>query len=179
MPPNYALQIALKDAAKAAGALEAALPDFDLDVQTFKITAVSEVEKWVEKCKVEKPHRFAVQSDHDVLAHRAFVLRNKTAEGQLYKSVTPQRFEELKTQWSNGIPEHAKEQFKDADHATNPWAATPANCNMKTGRYTDDAIKRQMSAVRGMGPEKAAQISAAVSAKLGDLYAPGFTNRGR
>jgi hypothetical protein len=48
---------------------------------------------------------------------------------------------------------------------------------MRTGRYTDDAIKRQMSLVRATGPEKSAQISASVGAKLGDIYAPGFKNR--
>ncbi len=64
-------------------------------------------------------------------------------------------------------------------HATNPWAPIPGNINMASGRYTDECIRRQMSVVRGMGLEKAAQISSAVSAKLGDLYAPGFTNRGR
>ncbi|MGD0332984.1 MAG: hypothetical protein ABSA90_06970 [Xanthobacteraceae bacterium] len=65
------------------------------------------------------------------------------------------------------------------EDSTNPWAATPENCDARTGRYREGAISRQMSCVRALGPEKSAQISAAVSAKLGDLYAPGYTNRGR
>lgn len=62
-----------------------------------------------------------------------------------------------------------------ADHAKNPWAAN-GNINPKTGRYTDDAIKRQMSLVR-VGVEPAAKIAAAVGSKLGDIYAPGFKSR--
>lgn len=180
MARNYALEGELKEAARAAGALESALQDFELDVQVFRITKAEEIPTWIAKTKTEFKHRYAIQSDHDLaLVHKAFVLKNKTAEGDLYKSVSPQRFEELKAQWSNGVPEHAKAQFKDTDHASNPWAATPSNCDMKTGRYNDDAIKRQMSAVRGMGTDnkgglKAASVAAAVGAVLGQLYAPGF-----
>jgi hypothetical protein len=68
------------------------------------------------------------------------------------------------------------------EDSKNPWAATPENCDPRTGRYREGAINRQMSCVRAMGPERAAEIAAAadgVGAKLGDLFAPGFTNRGR
>ncbi len=180
MARNFHLEGLLKEAAAAAGAREEALADFELDVQAFRITKAEEIPAWVERCKTEMKHRFAIQSDHDAeLCHKAFVLKNKTAEGALYKSVSPDRFEQLKVQWANGVPESEKTRFNGSDHKNNPWAAIETNINTKTGRYLEDAIKRQMSCVRAMGPERAAETAAVVGARLGQIYAPGFANKGR
>jgi hypothetical protein len=183
MSRNFYLEAQVKQAAAAAGALEAALQDFEIDVQTFAITKADEIEAWIAKCKVEKPHRFAIQGDADAeMCHRAFVLKNKTDESKLYLAVGERRYQELKAQWADGIPESEKKRLNgSANHENNPWAAVAGNIR-KDGRYTEDAIRRQMSAVRGMGTDskgglKAAGIAAAVGARLGQLYAPGFANK--
>jgi hypothetical protein len=176
MARNFLLEAQMKEAATLAGCLESALPDFELDVQTFKVTAASEIPAYVEKCKTEKPHRFAVQNNDDAeLCQRAFIFKNMTAQSQLYRAVGEKRFNELKALYANGLPESEKKRLNgSADHSKNPWAATEANINPKTGRFSDDAIHRQMSLVRATGPEKSAQIAASVGSKLGDLYAAGF-----
>lgn len=170
-PRNWYLEAQLKEAATAAGCLESALPDFEMDVQTYAITKADEIEKWVERCKAEKPHRFALQSDHDAaLAQSAFIFKNKTDEGKLYNAVGEQRFDELKKLYANGLPEAEEKRLNgSADHSKNPWNAA-GNTDAR-GRYTDDAIRRQMALVRAVGPEKGAAIAAAVGSKLGDLYA--------
>jgi hypothetical protein len=173
---NFLLEAQLKEAAALAGCLESAVNDFELDVQDHRITSAAEIPAWIEKAKEQFPHRFAVQSDHDrELCQQAFVFKNKTAESRLYRAVGEKRFEELKALYANGLPESEKKKLNgSADHRKNPWAPVESNINMKTGRYSDDAIKRQMSLVRATGPERAAQVAASVSAKLGDLYAAGF-----
>ena len=126
MSRNFYLEAQVKEAAQAAGALENALADFELDVQAFRLTKAEEIPAWIAKTKTEFPHRYAVQSDHDAeLCHKAFVLKNKTAEGALYKSVSPDRFEQLKVQWADGVPESEKTRFNGGggDHKNNPWAA--------------------------------------------------------
>lgn len=179
MPPNYALIAALKQAAIAAGALENAVADFELDVEGYRITSRDEIPAWIERAKQEFPHRFRTQSDGDAeLAHSAFVLKNLTAAGKLFSLVGGKRYEELKAQWSNGVPKSEKIRLNGkGDHSTNPWAATEGNINPKTGRFTDAAIAKQMSVVRGLGAEKSAALAAAVGSKLGDIYASGFQRR--
>ena len=91
MARNFLLEAQMKEAATAAGCLESALADFELDVQTFCVTSASEIPQWVEKCRTTKPHRFAVQTDHDAeLCQRAFVFKNMTAQSQLYRAVGEQ-----------------------------------------------------------------------------------------
>jgi hypothetical protein len=176
MSTNYALIADLKQAAIAAGALEAAVRDFELDVEGYRITSRDEIPAWIERAKQEFPHRFAVQSDEDAaLAHSAFVLKNLTDVGRLYTQVGEKRFAELKAQWSNGVPESAKKRLNGkGDHKTNPWAAVEGNINPKTGRFTDAAIAKQIGVVRALGAEKSAALAAAVGSRLGDLYASGF-----
>ncbi len=174
MPRNYALEGRIKEAAHAAGALPTALDDFVLDYQAYRFTSEEELPAWIEKCRGEYPHRFALQTDHDAeLCRAAFVAKNKTAEGRLYNTVGPQRYEELKAMYANGLPESEKKK-QDAAHANNPWAGAEGNINPKTGRFTENAIRRQFSCVRAMGPQRAAQIAAVCGSKLGDLYAAGF-----
>jgi hypothetical protein len=179
MPRNYALEGRIKEAARAAGALDTSLDDFVLDHQAYHFTSEAELPAWIEKCRTEKPHRFAIQSDHDAeLCRAAFIAKNKTAESHLYRSVGPERYEELKAMYENGLPESEKKKLNgNADHSRNPWAAVEGNINPKTGRFTEDAIHRQFSCVRAMGPQKAAQVAASVSCKLGDLYAAGFKSK--
>ena len=176
MSTNYALIAALKQAAIAAGALENAVAYFELDVEGYRITSRDEIPAWIERAKQEFPHRFAVQSDEDAgLAHSAFVLKNLTDAGKLFVQVGEKRFNELKAQWANGIPESEKKRLNGkGDHSTNPWAAVEGNINPKTGRFTEAAIAKQMSVVRGLGAEKSAALAAAVGCKLGDLYASGL-----
>lgn len=174
---NYVLEGQLKEAAAAAGCLESAIEDFALDVQAFRVTTAAEIPQWVEKAKTAFPHRFLVQSDHDLaLCQSAFLLKNLTDQMRLHKAVGPQRFAELKALYANGLPESEKKKMNgSADHKTNPWAAE-GNINLRTGRYTDTAIQKQMSFCRAAGPEKAAQVAAVVGSKLGDPYPQG---RGR
>lgn len=174
MARNFLLEAQVKEAATAAGCLESALEDFELDVQTFKVTAASEIPAFIEKCRTEKPHRFALQTDHDgELCQRAFIFKNKTAEGTLYKAVGEKRFTELKALYANGLPESEKKKLNgSADHKTNPWVAE-GNTDPR-GRFTDAAIHKQMSFCRAVGPEKAADVASKVGSRLGDLYAAGF-----
>lgn len=176
MPRNYVLSGELKQAAIASGALESSMPDWELDVEVYRVTNRSEIPLWVERAKTDFPHRFAVQSDHDAeLCRAAFIAKNKTAEGRLYNAVGEQRYNELKRLYANGLPESEKKKLNgSADHSKNPWAPIETNISPKTGRYTDDAIRRQMSLCRAVGPEKAAQVAAAVGSKLGDIRAVGF-----
>jgi hypothetical protein len=172
---NFRLEAELKIAATAAGCLESAIDDFELDVIDHRITSAAEIPAWIEKAKEQFPHRFANQTDYDAeMCQRAFVFKNLTAEMQLYKAVGEQRFNELKALYANGVPASEKKKLKlngSADHKDNPWLG---ETNPKTGRYTDATITKQMSLVRAVGPEKAAAIAAAVGSRLGDLYAPGF-----
>lgn len=177
MPRNFYLEAQLKEAAVAAGALESSLPDWELDVSAYRLTNASEIESWVEKAKKDYPHRFAIQGDHDIeLCQMAFVRKNLTAQMRLHNAVGEQRFNELKQMYANGVPENIKKKIGSVDHSKNPWAPIEANIDAR-GRYTNDAIKRQLSFARAAGPEKAAQVAASVSAKLGDLYAPGYRGR--
>lgn len=180
MSCNFYLEAQVKEAAQAAGALEDALADFELDVQAFRLTKAEEIPAWIAKTKTEFPHRYAVQSDHDAeMCRQAFISKNKTIEGQLYMAVGEKRFNELKAQWADGIPESEKKRMNgSADHKNNPWNAEGnihTNGGLR-GRYTEDAIKRQMSCVRAMGPERAAETAAVVGARLGQIYAPGYRN---
>jgi len=174
MSRNFLLEAQMKEAATAAGCLESALPDFEMDVQTYAVTNAAEIPKWIEKCRTEKPHRFAVQTDHDAeLCQRAFLFKHKTSESQLYRAVGEQRFNELKKFYANGLPESEKKKLNgSAGHKTNPWVAE-GNTDAR-GRFTDAAIAKQMSFVRAVGPEKAAAVCAVVGSRLGDLYAAGF-----
>lgn len=170
---NFLLEAQVKEAAAAAGALESALADFELDVQAYRVTMESEIPAWIEKCRKDLSHRFAVQSDHDAaLCVQAFVARNMTAQSKLYSIVGEVRFEELKKLYANGVPESEKKRTGSPDHSKNPWAGIEANIKPGSkGRFTDAAIQRQMSLVRAVGPEKAAGIAASVGCKLGDLFA--------
>jgi hypothetical protein len=176
MSTNFALIAALKQAAIAAGALENAISDFELDVEGYRITSRDEIPKWIERAKQEFPHRFAVQSNEDAsLAHSAFVLKNLTDAGKLVTQVGETRFRELEKQWANGVPESEKKRLNGkGDHSTNPWAAVEGNINPKTGRFTERVIAKQMGVVRALGAEKAAALAMAVGCKLGDLHASGF-----
>ncbi len=63
------------------------------------------------------------------------------------------------------------------EDSKNPWEPSPENCDQRTGRYHAGAVDRQMSCVRALGPEKAAEIASKVGAALGQIYAPGFGNK--
>lgn len=175
MPKNYGLIEAVKNAAVAAGCLDSALPDFESDVDAFLVMKRDEIPRWIERCKAERPHRFKVQADgYDVeLATAAFIRKNLTAQMQLHRAVGAERFEEIKAEFANGLPEGVKKI--QGDHSSNPWNAV-GNTDEK-GRYTDAAIARQISFTRAVGPEKAAAVAASVDARLGDLYAPGYRRR--
>lgn len=174
MSRNFNLEAELKQAAMAAGAMESALADFELDVQGYRITSRSEIEAWVQKAKELYPHRWASQgAEDDALCRSAFVAKNLTDAGRLYKQVGEARFEELKKQWASGEPDHIKKKNGSVDHSRNPWAPTEKNINMKTGRYTSEAFARQCSLTRA-NERAAAQVAASVGAKLGDTTAPGF-----
>jgi hypothetical protein len=174
MARNFILEAQLKEAAVAAGALESALEDFAMDVETFAITKENEIPPWIEKCRGEKPHRFAIQSDHDAeRCQKAFLFGNMTEQSRLFREVGEKRFAELKKLYSNGLPESEKKRLNgSADHSKNPWNA--AGNTDHRGRFTDEAIRKQMSFCRAAGPEKAAQVAATAGSKLGDLYAAGF-----
>jgi hypothetical protein len=177
MSRNFLLEAQMKEAAAAAGCLESALPDFEMDIQTYAVTNASEIPGWIENCKTNRPHRFAVQNDHDAqLCISAFVRHHKTDESRLYRAVGETRFNELKKLYSNGIPETESKRIGSADHKTNPWNAE-GNTDAR-GRFTDEAIRKQMSYCRAVGPEKAAQTAAVVGVALGDLYAAGFKRAG-
>jgi hypothetical protein len=162
MPRNFYLEAQLKEAATAAGALESSLPDWELDVEAYRLTNASEIEAWVQKAKKEYPHRFAVQSDHDAeLCRAAFIDKNKTAESKLYIAVGEARYKELKALYANGIPESEKKRLNgSADHAKNPWSTHPDWIDHR-GRYSAKAIGRQCQIVKSLGETKAAEFQAA------------------
>lgn len=166
---NYVLEGELQDAALRAGALESSLADFALDVQVYRVTDRSEIAAFVAQAKVDFPHRFAIQSDHDAeLCRAAFIDKNKTAESRLYLAVGAQRYIELKTLYSNGLPESEKKKLNGStDHAQNPWSSHPDNLDAR-GKYNAKAIGRQCQIVKSLGEAKATSIAASVSSKLGD-----------
>ena len=124
-----------------------------------------------------KPHRFAVQTDHDAeLCQSAFIFKNKTAESRLYRAVGEKRFGELKALYANGLPESEKKRLNgSADHSKNPWRGTPDNLEPGSTKYSAAAFKAQVSIVRALGVEKAAALAAACGAKVGDVRAPRIT----
>ncbi len=166
---NFVLEGELKDAALRAGALESSLPDWEIDVDAYRITNRSEIAAFVSQAKVDFPHRFAVQSDHDAeLCQQAFVAKNKTAESRLYLAVGGQRYKELKRLYANGLPESEKTKlYGSTDHAQNPWSSHPDNLDAR-GKYNAKAIGRQCAIVKNLSEVKAAQIAASVGSKLGD-----------
>jgi hypothetical protein len=174
MSRNFLLEAQMKEAAVAAGCLQSALPDFEMDVQTYAVTNAAEIPTWIEKCRTEKPHRFAVQTDHDAeLCQSAFIFKNKTAESRLYRAVGEKRFGELKALYASGVPESEKKRLNgSADHSKNPWRGTPDNLEPNSTRYSAAAFKAQVSIVRALGVEKAAALAAACGAKVGDVRAP-------
>jgi hypothetical protein len=174
MSRNFRLEAEMKEAAVAAGCLESALPDFEMDVQTYAVTSAAEIPKWIEKCKTAKPHRFAVQTDHDAeLCQKAFLFKHKTSESQLYRAVGEQRFNELKQMYASGLPESEKKRLNgSADHSKNPWRATPDNLEPNSNRYSAAAFKAQVSIVKSLGLAKAAALAAACGARVGDVRAP-------
>jgi len=174
MSRNFLLEAKMKEAAVAAGCLESALPDFEMDVQTFAITDASEIPEWIENCKANRPHRFAVQNNDDAeLCQRAFIFKNMTAQSQLYKAVGEKRFNELKALYANGLPESEKKRLNgSADHSKNPWRGTPDNLEPGSNKYSAKAFAAQVSVVRALGVEKAAALAAACGAKVGDIRAP-------
>jgi hypothetical protein len=177
MARNFLLEAQMKEAAAAAGCLESALADFELDVQTFCVTKESEIPAWIEKCRTEKPHRFAVQTDHDAaLCESAFIFKSKTDEGRLFKAVGEKRFDKLKALYANGLPASEKKRLNgSADHSKNPWRGTPDNLEPGSNKYSAAAFKAQVSIVRALGIEKAAALAAACGAKVGDVRAPRIT----
>lgn len=151
MSRNFTLEGKIKEAATAAGALPSSLSDFENDVQTYAITSADEIPAWIAKCKTERPHRFALQSDHDIdLATRAFVGKNKTAESLLYRAVGKDRFEALKELYANGGPEEQKKE-----RSTNPWSAESWS------------TAKQFSIIRSLGAAKAAELAKAAGSFLG------------
>jgi hypothetical protein len=153
MAKNYALEVRIKEACEAAGVLKSALDDFIVDYDAFKFTE-EELPGFIEQCKKDKPHRFAIQSDHDVaLCTSAFVAKNKTDEGRLLRSVGPDRFADLKTMYANGLPVLLKKS--DGNGSTNPWSAEAWD------------TRRQISIVKGLGLAKAAEMAASCGSFVG------------
>ena len=133
--------------------LQSALDDFVVDHDAFKFTE-DELPAYIEECRKSKPHRFAFQSDHDVaLCTSAFVSKNKTDEGVLFRSVGPARFNELKAMYADGIPASAKKP--DGGKSTNPWSA----------ELWDP--RRQISIVKGLGIAKASEMAAHAGSFVG------------
>ena len=50
-----------------------------------------------------------------------------------------------------GIDPSPPDPETEKQHTSNPWAATAANVDPKTGKYTPEAIRKQFSATRAMG----------------------------
>ncbi len=83
---NYMLEGQLQEAARVAGALEAAIQDFALDAQSFRVTKAEEIPAWIEKSKTEYPHRWKPggSDDDDQLFADAFgETPNYTAQGRV------------------------------------------------------------------------------------------------
>ncbi|HUI12570.1 MAG TPA: hypothetical protein VL048_03765 [Xanthobacteraceae bacterium] len=170
MDIDYGFQSEIQSACARAGVLPTAIADFVADASAYKFGR-DEIGKYIDQMRVERPHRFAMQTDFDAeLATKAFVARNMTAQSQLYRTVGPQRFDELKKMYANGVPESVKKLKPNADHARNPWSSEHAD--PKTGRYTARAMTLQSNLVRSIGAAKAAEIAAAVGAKIGDVRPP-------
>lgn len=170
--PDYLMQARIKEACAAAGVLKSAFDDFVVDHEAFKFDEAS-MPAYIEKCRAAKPHRFALQSDHDVeQCQAAFIAKNKTAEGQLYRAVGPARFAELKALYADGVPESVKKNTKTPDHSKNPWANLPENLDPKTGMYNARAVGRMAALAKAMPLPKVAEIAASVGAKIGDVRPP-------
>jgi len=168
MSRNWFLIGELRQAAESAGALASSAPDWEDDVDAFRITNKSEIDAWIERCKVDRPHRFALQSDHDIaLAQSGFIDGNLTAQSKLYLAVGEHRFAELKKMYANGQPEAVKKKVGSTDHSKNPWSNHPDNLDER-GRYSAKALTKQGQLVKSIGEVKAAGIAAAVGSKLGD-----------
>jgi len=145
MAKNYALESRIKEACASAGVLQSALDDFVVDHEAYKFTE-SDLPAYIEKCRTEKPHRFALQTDHDVaMCTSAFVSKNLTDEGRLLRSVGAARFAELKAMYADGIPASGK---KPEGKSTNPWSAEAWD------------TRRQISIVKGLGLAKASEMAA-------------------
>jgi hypothetical protein len=159
----------IQTACARAGVLPTAIDDFVADAENYKFSR-DEIGKYIDEARQTKPHRFAMQTDFDVeLATRAFVNKNMTAQGRLYATVGPQRFEELKKMWANGIPEDVQKKLRPAaDQSRNPWSRAHTDAN---GRYTARAMTLQSNLVKAIGIAKASEIAAAVGAKVGDTKA--------
>lgn len=180
---NYALEALLMEAAEKAGALPSAIQDFALDVQDFRITSASEIPAWIEACKKDKSHRFAIAgTENNELFIRAFAHGNLSAQGVVVKTLGEDRAREVAAQFGTTlggkpgtIPESLKANIPDFDHtkpSTNPWSAHPSNLDAQ-GRYSARAITSQASVVKALGAEKASAIARAAGAKLGDIRPPG------
>jgi len=167
---DYSFQSEIQSACARAGVLPTAIDDFVTDAENYKFSR-DEIGKYIDQMRVERPHRFAMQTDFDVeLATKAFINRNMTAQSQLYRTVGPQRFEELKKMWANGIPEDVQKKLRPAaDQSRNPWSR--AHTDPKTGRYTAKAMTLQSNLVKAIGLTKASEIAAAVGARVGDTKA--------
>lgn len=159
----------IQTACAHAGVLPTAIDDFVADAEDYKFGR-DEIGKFIDQMRIERPHRFALQTDFDVdMCTKAFVNRNMTAQSQLYRSVGPQRFEELKKMWANGIPEDVQKKLRPAaDQSRNPWSRAHTDAR---GRYTARALTLQSNLVKAIGLAKASEIAAAVGSKVGDTKA--------
>jgi hypothetical protein len=170
--PDYLMQARIKEACAAAGVLESAFDDFIIDHEAFKFTE-AEIGTYIEQCRTEKPHRFAIQNDHDAeLCQSAFIAKNMTAQSRLFREVGSQRFAELKALYADGVPESVKKNTKTLDHSKNPWANIPENLDAKTGMYNARAVGRMAALAKAMPLPKVAEIAASVGAKIGDVRPP-------
>jgi len=176
--PNFALEGRIKQAAADAGALESALDDFVLDYHAYRFTSEAELPKWIEQCRTEKPHRFAIAgSDEQQLAIDAFgPAPNFTKRAELVRKVGEARAAEIAASFGvtlgstkgGTIPAHIKTDNKDSGKVDNPWSSHPDNLD-KFGKYNATAIGKQARLVRAIGEAKAAGIAKAVGSKLGDV----------
>ena len=171
--PDYLMRAKIQEACAAAGVLESAFDDFIVDHEAFKFTE-AEIGTYIEKCRTEKPHRFAIQNDHDAeLCQSAFIAKNMTAQSRLFREVGQQRFAELKSLYAAGIPESVKKKLNgNADHKNNPWANVPENLDPKTGMYNAKAVGKMAALAKAMPLPKVAEIAASVGARIGDVRPP-------
>lgn len=160
----------IQTACAVAGVLPTAIDDFVCDAENYQFDR-NEIGKYIDRMRAERPHRFALQTDFDIdLCTKAFVNKNMTAQSHLYRSVGPQRFEELKKAWADGIPQDVQKKLRPAaDQSRNPWSR--AHTDPKTGRFTPRAMTLQSNLVKAIGYAKASEIAAAVGAKIGDTKA--------
>jgi hypothetical protein len=141
---------------------------------------------WAEAEKKTFPQRWlGGQTDEEQLARQACGLDGQppsiTAQGQLVLRYGEKQAGEMMDRLGSklgttkqGTDPKAAETEKQ--HANNPWAATAANVDPKTGKYTSAAITRQFSTTRAVGLAKAQGIAAAVNSRPGDLR-PGMLKR--